>query len=143
MNDSWGRRFFKAGAVWLLLLGMVHSTSLFQKPHPANETERQLLDLMNTYHFNLMGSSRTMSELVRGFSASFAVAALAFGLLDLFLSRESAALLKRVAVVNALWLATMIIISLVYFFVVPTFFLATALLIFIVAWVKLPRSQTD
>jgi hypothetical protein len=63
---------------------------------------------------------------------------LAFGVLDFVLRRERVELLKRVALVSAVWLATMTIVSLRYFFVVPTSFLATSLLAFILAWRKLP-----
>ena len=138
MTDKWGRRLFKTGAVVLVLVGLVHSLSLFEKPVPANDTERQLLDLMANYKFNLMGSARSMADLMRGFSVSFMVAALGLGVLDLLLSRERPGLLKRVALINAIWLAAMTAVSLHYFFVVPTSFLAAALLIFALAWLKLP-----
>jgi hypothetical protein len=46
--------------------------------------------------------------------------------------------LKRAALVNILWLATMTAVSLHYFFLVPTSFLAATLLIFLFAWLKLP-----
>jgi hypothetical protein len=138
MNDAWGRRFFIAGAVLLLLIGVVHSTSFFETPKPANDTEKQLLTLMSAYHFNLAGSSRSMNDLLRGFSMSFMLAALCFGGLDLVVRRERTGLLKHVALVNALWLAAMIVVSLRYFFIVPTSFLAVTLLAFILAWIKLP-----
>jgi hypothetical protein len=138
MTDKWGRRLFKTGAVLLVLIGLVHSLSLFGKPVPANDTEKQLLDLMVNYKFSLMGSLRSMADLMRGFSVSFTVAALGFGVLDLLLSRERAGLLKRVALINTIWLAAMIAVSLVYFFAVPTSFLAAAFLIFALAWLKLP-----
>jgi hypothetical protein len=64
------------------------------------------------------------------------LAAFGFGVLDFVLRRERVELLKRVALVNALWLATMTIVSLRYFFVVPTSFLVTTLLPFILAWMK-------
>ena len=138
MTDKWGRRLFKTGAVVLVLVGLVHALSLFEKPVPANDTERQLLDLMANYKFNLLGSARSMADLMRGFSVSFMVAALGLGVLDLLLSRERPGLLKRVALINAIWLAAMTAVSLHYFFVVPTSFLAAALLIFALAWLKLP-----
>lgn len=138
MNDAWGRRFFTAGAILLLLIGMVHSTSFFETPRPANDTEKELFTLMRDYHFNLGGSSRSMNDLLRGFSMSFMLAALAFGGLDLVVRRERTGLLKHVALMNALWLAAMIVVSLRYFFIVPTSFLAVTLLAFILAWVKLP-----
>ena len=127
----------------LVLLGLVHAISLFEKLVPANDTEKQLLDLMTSYRFNLMGSSRSMNDLLRGFSISFMLAALGFGALDLVLSGERSGLLKRVALVNAIWLAAMTAISVHYFFVAPTAFLVVALLIFVLAWLKLPSKQTN
>ena len=38
----------------MMLLGVVHSLSLIKAQLPANATERQLLDLMSGYKFNLM-----------------------------------------------------------------------------------------
>jgi hypothetical protein len=134
---------FKAGALWLLILGAVHSTSLFIKQVPANDTERQILDLMTSYRFNLSGSLRSMSDLMRGFSVAFLLAPLAFGVLDLVLSRERAGLLKRVALVQIIWLAAMIVVALRYFFAVPLAFLVVALLIFALAWLKLPADASN
>jgi hypothetical protein len=143
MTDIWGRRLFKTGAVVLVIIGLVHSLSLFQKPVAANDTERQLLDLMANYKFNLMGSFRSMADLLQGFSVSFMLAALGVGALDLVLARERAGLLKRVALINAIWLAAMTATSLRYFFVVPTSFLVAGLLIFALAWLKLPAERTS
>src|SRR5450755_642771 len=83
MTDKWGRRLFTIGAVVLLLLALVHSLSLFGKPAPANDTERQLLDLMSNYKFNVMGSMRSMDNFLRGFSISFMLGVLALGAIDL------------------------------------------------------------
>jgi hypothetical protein len=138
MTDKWGRRLFKAGAVALLILGSVHSLSLIREEVPANDTEKQLLGLMSSYRFNLMGSIRTMNDLVRGFSVSFMLAALGFALFDLLLFRERAGLLKRAALANIIWLAAMTAVALRYFFIIPVSFLAVTLLIFIIAWLKLP-----
>ena len=87
MADKWGRRLFKAGAVVLLILGAVHSLSLIREQVPANDTEKQLLGLMSSYKFNVLGSLRSMNDFLRGFSVSFMVAALGFGVFDLMLSR--------------------------------------------------------
>jgi hypothetical protein len=138
MNDVWGRRLFTAGTFLLLLIGLVHASSLFGAPTPANDTEKQLFSLMHDYHFNLMGSSRSMNDLMRGFSMSFMLAAFGFGIFDLVLRRERTDLLKAVALVNVLWLAAMMILSLRYFFAVPTSFLAITLILFALAWFKLP-----
>src|SRR5262245_6234678 len=55
-KEKRGRRVFMAGAVLLIVLGLVHSLSLIKARVPSNDTERQLLDLMSNYKFNLMGS---------------------------------------------------------------------------------------
>jgi len=105
---------------------------------PANDTERQLLGLMSSYKFDLMGSSRSMENLMRGFSISFTLAAWGLGALDLVLVRERLGLLKRVALVNVIWLAVMSAVSLTYFFAAPSFCLTVTLVIFGLAWVQLP-----
>ena len=143
MNDTWGRRLFTAGAVTLVLLGVVHSLSLFEKQVAANDTERQLLDLMSSYKFNVMGSMRSMDNFLRGFSIAFMLGPLGFGALDLVLLGERAGLLKRVAMVNAIWLAVMTAVSLRYFFLAPTSFLVVTLAIFVLAWWKLPSGLID
>ncbi|HLW84942.1 MAG TPA: hypothetical protein VKR60_06965 [Candidatus Sulfotelmatobacter sp.] len=142
MTDKWGRRLFAAGAVALILLGLVHSLSLIGKPIAANDTERQLLDLMSNYKFDLMGSMRSMDNFMRGFSINFAIAMVGLGLLDLLLARERAGLLKRLALINSIWLAALLAVSLRYFFIFPTLCLVAGLLIFALAWLKLPAEET-
>ena len=138
MTDKWDRRLFTAGGVALVVLGLVHSLSLFVKMVPANDTERQLLRLMSSYKFNLMGSSRSMENLMRGFSITFMLGAWGMGALDLVLVRERLGLLKRVALVNMIWLAVVTAVSLTYFFAAPSFCLTVTLVIFGLAWVRLP-----
>jgi len=141
MSDKWGKRFFKSGGVFLILLGLVHSLSFFKKLVPANDTERQLLGLMTLYKFNLMGSLRSMDNLMQGFSMAFMLAALGMGALTLAVSGERTSLLKRVALVAVIWLAVMTGVSLHYFFAAPSSFLAVALLLFVLAWLTLPASD--
>jgi hypothetical protein len=141
MTDKLGKRLFTAGAIVLILLGLVHSLSLIESQVPANETEKQLFSLMSDYKFDLMGSMRSMDNLFRGFSISFMLAAIVMGVLDLFLRGERAGLLKRVALINLIWLAAMSAVSLRYFFAAPTSFLVVPLLLFVLAWIKLPAEK--
>lgn len=139
-NERRGRRLFIAGAILLIVMGLVHSLSLIQAPTAANDTERQLLDLMNNYKFSLMGSMRSMQNLMTGFSIAFMLAALGLGAVDFSLRRERAELLKRIALLNTLWLTAMTAVSLRYFFAAPTSFLVAALLLFLLATLMLPRT---
>ena len=131
-----------AGAVALIILGFVHSVSLFEKPVPANATERQLAELRAEYRFNILGSTRTMDNFLHGFSISFMLSVIGLGALDLVLCRERSALLKRIALINTLWLAAMTVTSLRYFFAIPTAFLAAALLLFELAWMTLSKAES-
>jgi hypothetical protein len=142
MKDKWGRRLFIAGAVMLVLLSAVHSVSLFQKPKMRNASEKQLTELMANYRFTVMGSVRTMNDFLRGFSISFGLATLGFAVLDFAVCRERAQLLKRVSLCNVVWLAAMTGISWHYFFAAPTSFLSIALVVFLLASVKLPAAET-
>jgi hypothetical protein len=142
MKDKWGRRLFIAGAVMLVLMSAVHSVSLFQKPIVRNASEKQLTELMTDYRFTVMGSVRTMNDFLRGFSMSFGLATLGFAVLDFSVCRERAQLLKRVALCNAVWLAAMTGISWHYFFAAPTSFLSMALVVFLLASVKLSGAET-
>jgi hypothetical protein len=142
MKDKWGQRLFRAGGVMLVLLGLVHTLSLIRDPVPANETERQLFDLMNTYRFNLMGSMRSMSDLMRGFSMAFTVASIGLGTLDLILARERVGLLKHIALVNVIWMAALAGIAWRYFFAAPLSFQVVTLVLFVAAWFTLPAEGT-
>jgi hypothetical protein len=143
MPGKWGKRLFTAGAFWLLLIGLVHALSLFGKQSPANDTERQLLGLMSDYKFNVMGSMRSMDDFLRGFSISFMLGALGLGAIDLILVGERPGVLKRVALINAVWLAAMIAVAFRYFFLIPVSLLVLGLVIFTAAWLKLPADRTS
>jgi hypothetical protein len=141
MTDKWGRRLYVAAAVMMLIMGLVHSISLFVQPVAHNDTERQLNDLMTSYRFHVPGGVRSMQNFLQGFSIAFMLAALGFGVLDLALAHERPGLLKRVAFVNILWLIAMVANSLFNFFLVPTGFLSVTLFLFFFAWLKLPADS--
>src|SRR6516164_5542318 len=122
-KDKLGRRLFQAGGVFLLVIGAVHALSLIRPLEPRNDTERQLLGLMTGYKFNLLGSLRSMDNLMTGFSVSFMLAAFVVGALALGLRQERSPLLKRFAGITALWLLAMTAVSFHFFFAAPTSFL--------------------
>jgi hypothetical protein len=140
MSDKLGGRLFQIGGAFLLLLAAVHAVSLFVPLAPANETETQLVNLMTNYKFNLMGSMRSMMDLLRGFSMAFSLQALIVGAITLAFSNERPALLKRMALLVTLWLIALLAISLTHFFPFPSAFLSVAFLLFATAYLKLPAN---
>ncbi len=135
MLNRTGLKLFRAGAYVLILLGLVHALSLFADQTPANTTEAELFRLMKTYASDVMGSSRTTWQFFYGFSMSYSVFCLATGGLSLAVSRSvDWHVLRRLAFFNAVWTTTMTLISIVYFFIAPTAFWATADVLFLLAW---------
>ena len=143
MTGTWGRRLFRTAAIVLILLGVAHAPSFFNPPVPKNDTERQLFNLADNYKFDLMGSPRSMSDLMRGFSMSFMLAAFVVGAINRALWSDPNRTLKRAALITTIWLAVMTAVSLRYFFVIPTTFLVVDLLIFIVAWSLLASAPSN
>lgn len=75
-----------------LLTGAVHSVSLFITPSPANETERQLIDLMINYRQDFgAGIHRSMMEIFKAVSSCFSLLCLLGGLINLYLLRKNVA----------------------------------------------------
>ncbi|MBK8483451.1 MAG: hypothetical protein IPL31_03590 [Saprospiraceae bacterium] len=72
--------------VFLFLSAIFHSLSFFAKPEPANDSERQLLDLMNNYQMDMgAGFVRTFHEIFLSVSACFTLICLFGGILLFYL----------------------------------------------------------
>lgn len=81
--------WLKTAAVFQLLTAFIHSLSLFFRPPPNNETERQIFDLMQNYKFDFGGGfHRSMSDLTTGLSICFCLACLLGGLMNQYLLRK-------------------------------------------------------
>ncbi len=98
----WSRRLFVIGAWVLIACGAMHMVgyALSMKGTPENETEKQLLGLMNSY--KLPGIGRSMQELMNGFSLTFAVLSATIGAICLVVRSADHALRQRVAMTVAL-----------------------------------------
>lgn len=137
---------FKVGcylAFFTAALHMVgaHIVPAVSPPVPANDTERQLLDLAASYKFSLPGAVRSMKDLTDGFSLVFSLMLALSGGLGLIIARRSANdPLLLIATARALAAAYMVglIISLEYFFLIPTVCLGSIALAFTIASIPRP-----
>lgn len=83
------RFWLKSAMVLQLITAVVHGSSLFIKPSPQNETEKQLLDLMATYRPDAgAGFAPSAADLFLALSACFTLLYLFGGLLTWYLSRQ-------------------------------------------------------
>lgn len=75
-------------AVLQLITAAIHALSFLNKPTPANDTERQLIDLMQNYRQNFAGMEVTMDGLFTALSACFSLLYLFGGLINVYLLRR-------------------------------------------------------
>ena len=129
---------FKAGCWAALVTAAVHLIGhLSGPPPPANDTERELFRLYESYRFALPGgATRTLADFMRGFSLLFAVFFATLGGVSLLVVRRCArdgplmAMLMRLVLASCV---TALAISLTHFFVVPTLMIAVVAVCFTAA----------
>ena len=95
--------WFKLAAGFQFLTALGHALSFLSEPVAANDTEKTLFELMNTYKMDLgAGYFRTMTDLVTSFSACFTLLYLFAALLNWYLLRSKAdsQILRGVIIIN-------------------------------------------
>lgn len=100
------KTLFKFGSWALLATGAIHLLSFLNHREPSNDSERQLLDLLANYRFDLgAGITRSMEELLHFFSLTMSLLCFFAGILNSMLVRffDNEALAKRVVVFNAVF----------------------------------------
>jgi hypothetical protein len=136
-----GLLLLRVGAWILIALGTAHSGAWLTTTPPANDTERQLLQLMTGYKRDLMGSTRSTFEIVQGFNIAFSIFSWMLGSLALIAAKRWQADLKLFAWFYAAWLVVLTGLSVFYWFIAPTAFLAAALAAFALAGWWLPQGR--
>ena len=134
------RILLSSGAVIALLCALAHTIGHLAGPDaPKNATEKQLLDLLTSYAFEVPGGQRTLWQFMTGFSWTFSVLFLLLGVLPLAVLRlrpEDGPLLRLIAGLETIACGLLLAISLRYFFVAPSTFIGLALLAFGGSWIS-------
>jgi hypothetical protein len=109
---------------------------------PANDTERQLLELATTYRYALPGGTeRSLMDFVDGFSLMLPVMLVAIGVAGIVVQkrgRHDLALMLGIARTFAVTSVVLLALSLLKFFIVPTMCFAAMATCFLVASVEGP-----
>lgn len=139
-------RCFRIACVILIITGFSHLagqwllTPYFHLEHeqgwmPANETERQLLFLMNFYRRDVGNSRMSMMGLQDGFSYCYALFFLWLGMVSFYIAKHlPLPVLRRLALLQALGATLGTIIAVTYFFWLPAISFGAAAIVFAISF---------
>lgn len=148
--------YFRIACFVLLITSASHLAGhFFLVPHfqlihnitgkiPANETEKELLTLMNHYHKKVGGAQMSMMDIQQGLSLTYALFFFWMGALNLLLYkpiRRNHRLLARISYLNTAMLGVGVTIAIIYFFWLPIVSFALAMVFFAIAGWKFSRSR--
>lgn len=136
--------WLKAAAIFQFLTAIIHVASLFITPVPANDTEKQLYNLMDTYKFDFgAGFYRTMNELMLPLSACLTLLCLLGGMINWYLLKKKtdSAIMKGIININLIVFGISFILTAKFAFLPPIILMGLIVLFLIVARIKL-NSQT-
>ena len=134
-------RFFKFGCWAAAITAVVHLVGFVSGGlQPANDTEQALLDTARNYQFPLPGGTRrSLMDITDGFSLSFALFLATIAGLGFLIARRGAGdpvLMTSATRTLAAFSLVLFVISLWYWFLIPTLFIATVALGFVLAAVS-------
>src|SRR5258708_22093182 len=119
----WSYKLFRIGPGVLVLMAAFHLMGHLagRAVVPSNGTEITLHDMMYNYKTDLAGTMRSAGDLYDGASLAVSVYAFTLGALGFVVPVQ-----RKIATGFAFSLLVMLVISLVYWFAIPSFFLALA-----------------
>lgn len=137
-------KWLKTAAIVQFITAVIHAITLFVKPPPNNETEKQLFTLMKTYQLDLgAGIHRTMSELSLALSACFCLVCLLGGLLNWYLLRKQIepGIMQGVITINLIVFGICFALMAVFTFLPPIILTGLIFLFLVIARISVSRSQ--
>lgn len=134
-GSRWARRCFAAGCYVLILTAIAHLIGHFVEREPANQTERELRELMRGYWFDVGLARRTVQDFYTGFSWHYALSLAALALLGWAAARHGPGPRRSAAGVLALASAIFTVNAAMCWFLAPLLCHAAAAVLFSAAWV--------
>ena len=129
--------------VFQLLNATLHSVSLFVALEPTNETERQLVELLNTYHFEMgAGFNPTMSNLFTALSSCFTLLCAFAGAVNAFVLRKNAVeLMSGILLINVVIFGVCFGVMAVFTFPPPIVLTGLIFVCLVVAFILRPTAR--
>ena len=134
----------KAAIVLQFLTAGVHSISFFVEPDLKTDTERQLHELITTYHPDMgAGFHPSFLNLFTALSACFSLLCVLGGLTLVYLlwKKASPSLMKGILGINALVFGVTFVVMLVLTFILPITMIGLIFVTSMVAYILAPRIE--
>ncbi|MBK7937795.1 MAG: hypothetical protein IPJ82_12190 [Lewinellaceae bacterium] len=136
------KTFFKFGSWTLIVTAGFHALSFIGQPEPANDTERQLMDLMANYKQDLgAGIMRSTKDIFTFLSLCMSFLCLFAGISNLIVSKyfDNEALAKRMITFNVIFWTVVLVPLYLLTFLPPQVCFTLAWLGFVGAFVAARR----
>lgn len=133
-----------AAVIFQLLNAVLHSISFFVDPPAKNETERQMVDLLNNYKFDLgAGFHRTFSEMFIALSSCFTFVCLLGGLTlgYLLLKHAGTELMRGIVAINLLVFGGMFVVMTIFTFLPPIILCGLIFINLLAAFLTMPKTS--
>ena len=133
---------------FLLLNTVIHTITLFIQPAPQNETERQLIHLMTTYHNDFgAGFHPTPQNLFTALSSCFSLLCLLGALMNAYLVRKrvSSEIMRGVLTIDLLVFGICFVVVAIFTFLLPIILIGLIVVFLTLAFITLlcePRMTT-
>jgi len=135
-----GTPWLRAAMVFQLLTSAIHSLSFLRSRQGRNETEKQLLDLMDNYKMDMgAGFHRSMGEIFTSVSFCFTMIFLLGGLLNLYMIRKQASpdLLQGFVGIQALVFGAVFMMAVLFAFLPPITFSGIVFVLLVISYFRL------
>jgi hypothetical protein len=129
--------------IFQFITAILHSLSLFVEPEPANETERQLMQMLTTYKFDMgAGFHRTFADLVIALSSCFSFVCLLGGLMlgYLLFKKAEPQLMKGIIGINLIVFGPIFVVMAVFTFLPPIILTGLIVVNLLAAYFLVPKT---
>ena len=136
--------WLKLAFVFQWLTAAIHSLSFLATPKPANETERQLLDLMDNYRADMgAGFSPSTHEIMTALSACFTLVCLLGGLVNWYLWRKKVGpdIMKGILNINLIVFGICFAVMALLTFLPPIVLTGFIFVFLVIARLTMPRQS--
>ncbi len=138
--------WFSAAILFQLLTGVLHSISLFIKSDPANEIERQMVELITTYKMDAgSGFTPTYSDLFTALSSCFTFLCVYAGLTNgyLLIKQTEPNVMKGILAINVGIFGVVLLVMAFFTFLPPIVCSALIFVNLLAAYIVCPKIEAS